>query len=77
MDGDFSDHPEETAALVDPIIAGQADLVVGSRVLGRVNRRTHPPSLVRELVGLQTHASGLESPIHGLGTVPRYQVSAR
>jgi rSAM/selenodomain-associated transferase 1 len=34
LDGDFSDHPDEMSALVDPIIAGQADLVIGSRVRG-------------------------------------------
>jgi glycosyltransferase involved in cell wall biosynthesis len=34
MDGDGSDVPSEMALLVDPIIQGQADLVIGSRVLG-------------------------------------------
>ena len=34
LDGDYSDHPEEMASLVDPIIADVADLVIGSRVLG-------------------------------------------
>lgn len=35
LDGDFSDHPEELPALVEPIAAGRADLVIGSRALGR------------------------------------------
>jgi glycosyltransferase involved in cell wall biosynthesis len=35
LDGDFSDYPEEMHRLVDPIIQGRADMVVGSRVLGR------------------------------------------
>lgn len=35
MDGDYSDHAEEMPALVDPIARGDADFVVGSRVLGR------------------------------------------
>lgn len=35
LDGDFSDHPEEMDRLVDPIVAQAADLVIGSRVLGR------------------------------------------
>ena len=35
LDGDFSDQPEEMHRLVDPIIQGRADMVVGSRVLGR------------------------------------------
>ncbi len=35
LDADFSDHPEELPSLVAPILAGEADLVIGSRVLGR------------------------------------------
>jgi glycosyltransferase involved in cell wall biosynthesis len=35
LDADFSDHPEELPSLLAPIAAGAADLVVGSRVLGR------------------------------------------
>jgi glycosyltransferase involved in cell wall biosynthesis len=35
LDGDYSDWPEEMAALADPIAAGQADFVVGSRVRGK------------------------------------------
>jgi len=35
LDADHSDHPEELPLLVAPIAAGHADLVVGSRVLGR------------------------------------------
>ena len=34
LDADFSDHPEEMALLVDPIIEGKAQLVIGSRTLG-------------------------------------------
>ncbi len=34
LDADFSDHPEELPRLVQPILDGQADLVIGSRVLG-------------------------------------------
>jgi glycosyltransferase involved in cell wall biosynthesis len=36
LDGDYSDFPGEMDKLVDPIIAGDADLVIGSRVLGNV-----------------------------------------
>jgi len=32
MDGDFSDYPEEMPLLVDPIIQGKADMVIGVRV---------------------------------------------
>jgi glycosyltransferase involved in cell wall biosynthesis len=34
LDGDYSDHPEELPTLVEPIAAGRADVVIGSRVLG-------------------------------------------
>ena len=34
LDGDFSYHPEEMDRLVDPLIENEADLVIGSRVLG-------------------------------------------
>jgi glycosyltransferase involved in cell wall biosynthesis len=38
LDGDYSDFPEELRNLVEPILAGEADLVLGSRVLKRANR---------------------------------------
>ena len=34
LDGDFSDFPEDLPALLQPILRGEADLVIGSRVLG-------------------------------------------
>ena len=34
LDGDYSDHPEELPGVVEPILAGDADVVIGSRVLG-------------------------------------------
>ncbi len=38
LDGDYSDHPDELPQLVQPIVDDDADLVVGSRVLGRRER---------------------------------------
>ncbi len=35
LDADRSDHPDELPALLAPILRGEADLVIGSRVLGR------------------------------------------
>jgi glycosyltransferase involved in cell wall biosynthesis len=32
LDGDYSDRPQEMAALIDPIASGAADFVVGARV---------------------------------------------
>ena len=37
LDGDYSDHPEEAAGLLDAVERG-ADLAIGSRVLGRRER---------------------------------------
>jgi rSAM/selenodomain-associated transferase 2/rSAM/selenodomain-associated transferase 1 len=34
LDGDFSDHPREMSRLIAPIVREEADLVIGSRVLG-------------------------------------------
>ena len=35
VDADWSDHAEELPGLIAPILAGEADLVIGSRILGR------------------------------------------
>lgn len=34
LDGDYSDHPEEMADLVQPILENNADMVIGSRMIG-------------------------------------------
>ena len=34
LDGDYSDHPDEMTRLVRPIVADEADFVVGSRIRG-------------------------------------------
>lgn len=38
LDGDYSDDPQEMDAVVGPILTGAADLVIGSRVMGRAER---------------------------------------
>lgn len=35
VDADWSDHPEELPSLIAPILSDEADLVIGSRILGR------------------------------------------
>lgn len=35
LDGDFSDFPEEIGKLTQPILNGEADLVIGSRIRGK------------------------------------------
>jgi glycosyltransferase involved in cell wall biosynthesis len=34
LDGDYSDYPQDMDTIVAPILAGEADMVIGSRVLG-------------------------------------------
>lgn len=34
LDADYSDHPDQLGQVLEPILAGRADLVIGSRVLG-------------------------------------------
>jgi len=43
LDGDFSDDPSEMPALLVPIHDGNADLVIGSRVLGERERGSLTP----------------------------------
>ncbi|MEM9592674.1 MAG: glycosyltransferase family 2 protein [Acidobacteriota bacterium] len=38
LDADYSDHPEELPEVVRPILEDRADLVIGSRILGRRQR---------------------------------------
>src|SRR5690606_2514048 len=35
LDGDYSDYPEEMKDLIQPILNGSADMVIGSRALGQ------------------------------------------
>lgn len=43
LDADYSDHPEELTTLVDPIFSGDADFVLGSRILGEREVGAMPP----------------------------------
>ena len=38
LDGDYSDHPDELPSLIQPILEGRADVVIGSRATGRRER---------------------------------------
>jgi glycosyltransferase involved in cell wall biosynthesis len=42
LDGDGSDHPEQMAVVLGPVALGEADLVIGSRTLGRRAPGAHP-----------------------------------
>lgn len=42
MDGDGSDNPSEVPSLIEPILRGAADLVIGSRELGESEKGAHP-----------------------------------
>ena len=46
LDGDRSDVPEEVSLILGPILTGQADLVIGSRLSGRRERGAMPPHAV-------------------------------
>ena len=46
LDADFSDHPDELPDLVRPILEQHADLVIGSRTLGRRQRGSMTPQQV-------------------------------
>jgi glycosyltransferase involved in cell wall biosynthesis len=64
LDGDHSDYPEQLPALLAPILAGEADLVVGSRHLGRRAPGAHPWHAVlgtRLCVALMNRLIGTEA----------------
>lgn len=42
IDGDYSDHPELLPDLAEPILAGRADFVLGSRLVGKRERGAMP-----------------------------------
>jgi glycosyltransferase involved in cell wall biosynthesis len=46
MDGDYSDYPEEISMLLAPILENNADLVIGSRALGKRERGSMTPQQV-------------------------------
>lgn len=43
LDGDHSDYPEDLPELVEPILRGEAELVIGSRLLGGAERGSLTP----------------------------------
>jgi glycosyltransferase involved in cell wall biosynthesis len=64
VDGDHSDYPEQLPELLAPILAGEADLVVGSRRLGRPAPGAHPWHAVvgtRLCVALMNRLIGTEA----------------
>ena len=77
VDADYSDHPDQLPRLLGPISAGEADLVIGSRRLGRRSRGAHPWHAVlgtRLCVGLMNALVGTRAtdlgpfrarPVHG------------
>ncbi|MBX9779106.1 MAG: glycosyltransferase family 2 protein [Chitinophagaceae bacterium] len=46
IDGDFSDHPEEMEKIITPIVAGDADMVIGSRIKALRERGSMTPQQV-------------------------------
>jgi glycosyltransferase involved in cell wall biosynthesis len=42
LDGDHSDYPAQLTEVVAPILEGRADMVIGSRTLGRHEAGAHP-----------------------------------
>ena len=46
LDGDHSDHPAQLPELVQPILSGEVDLVIGSRALGQKERGSMTPQQV-------------------------------
>jgi len=61
LDGDYSDFPAQLVDVLAPLLAGEADLVIGSRQLGRRATGSHPWHAVlgtRLCVGLMNRLFG-------------------
>lgn len=43
LDGDHSDHPEDLRQLLPPVLAGEADMVIGSRMIDPTSRAAMMP----------------------------------
>lgn len=43
LDADYSDHPEEMSAVIEPILAKDIDMVIGSRALGEREKGSLTP----------------------------------
>ncbi len=59
LDGDYSDHPDELAKLVEPILNDQADMVIGSRILGKRNGMVEPGAMFPQALFGNRLACGL------------------
>ncbi|MFN5983179.1 MAG: glycosyltransferase family 2 protein [Fluviicola sp.] len=46
LDGDYSDYPQELSLVVAPILEGKADLVIGSRSLGKREKKSMTPQQI-------------------------------
>lgn len=46
LDGDYSDHPEEMVQLIKPILEDGKELVIGSRVLGKLEKGAMMPQQI-------------------------------
>ncbi len=64
LDGDHSDYPGQLVDVLAPILAGEADMVIGSRQLGRRAAGAHPAHAVlgtRFCVGLMNLLFGTQA----------------
>ena len=46
LDADYSDYPEEMPIVLGPILAGEADMVIGSRALGKREKGSMTPQQI-------------------------------
>jgi hypothetical protein len=73
LDGDFSDHPEEMPMLTRPILEGRADLVIGSRTLGRKEPGALlPVAVFGNWLSTRLVKWGWGAPVHRFGSLPRH-----
>ncbi len=77
MDGDGSDDPSDLSLMLEPVLAGRADLAMGSRVGSRAERGSVPPQarlgnwMVSHFISLFYHIS-----VHDIGSFRAIRTAA-
>lgn len=64
LDGDRNEDPAELPRVLGPVLAGEADLVLGSRAERRRPRRAHAPAAGRQPRGDRLGARAVRAPTH-------------
>lgn len=72
LDGDYSDYPQEMMNLINPIMEGKAEFVLGSRTMGIRERIYDSSPSVWKLASHHPNESHVPSKIFGFRSISRH-----